>query len=970
MRIPVKWLSEFVDLKGVTDAQLSDALTLTGTENEILKKADFPGIVVGEILEIEKHHNADKLQITKVSVGPSLSAVSGAGKKTGNTILQIVCGAPNIEVGQKVPVALVGADMGEFQIKEAEIRGVKSFGMLCSESELGISDDHSGIMVLDPRSKVGRPLGEVLGIGGTIIEAELTPNRSDCFSIIGVAREASASLDKKILNLNFKKSKVSTSKKVSVEVREEKLCPRYVAKVVEGVKIGPSPKWMQEKLEAAGIRPINNVVDITNFVMLEWGQPMHAFDMTKLQIENDKYQIIVRRAKKGETIQTLDGTKRTLNEKDLVIADGEKAIAVAGVMGGANSEVDEKTTAVVLEAAVFDGVSVRKTAQRLGLRTEASNRFEKGIPLQLPELAIERAASLLVEISGGLTGKVPAVISKAGENTDILSAWPWIQHIGVTGDSVREFLGIKISDEKIIDILTALGFEAERFDVKNEARKHIGKPYIFGAKFKTHGDMAFDCSYLTDYIYHQIGKFIGYTSLAQYKIGIPVPETELAPGDILFVKGHIDKSVTDHYFVPDGSGGYEKVVLAKPEEVGHNAIYIGNGRIVHARHFEYDSKSKAWKKLAVGKVVEESLDVFTKNPEYLGARRFVEPLDGYIAITVPWWRLDVKNKEDIFEEVGRIYGYDKLPSVLPNGNLPVFEDNITQKLSRGIKGVLMGIGFSEVYNYSFVSAKIITGIGGTPANNLRLKNPISPELEYMRADLSGSLLKNISANQDEYKDINIFEIANVYNPQKDSLPKEEKRLCLAARSSSKTKGQAFYDLKGAIETVLCSENLGVASYRQTKAFYLDNAQEIIISGVRIGIIGMVSQKTRDAFGLKVDTAVAELQLEEMLSFAGKAKEFRPISKFPTAARDISVVVDQKVEIGAIERAIAESKSLYLLRSEILDIYEGKGLLPSQKSVTISLVFGSTTKTLLDADINQNLEKIVRALEKLGGTIRS
>jgi phenylalanyl-tRNA synthetase beta chain len=246
MKIPITWLSEYVDLTGVTDEKLSRVLTMSGTENEIVKdNADFPNIVVGEIKEIEKHSNADKLQVTKTDVG-----------KDNGGILQIVCGAPNIAVGQRVPVALVGAEMGEFEIKEAEIRGVKSYGMLCSESELGISDDHSGIMLLDARAKIGAGLSGALNIGGTVLEAEITPNRGDCLSIIGVAREAAAALGGKVKGTNFKIPGIKSDKKIKVEVLEKDLCPRYIAKVVEGVKIGPSPKWMQDRLSAAGIRPI------------------------------------------------------------------------------------------------------------------------------------------------------------------------------------------------------------------------------------------------------------------------------------------------------------------------------------------------------------------------------------------------------------------------------------------------------------------------------------------------------------------------------------------------------------------------------------------------------------------------------------------------------------------------------------------------------------------------------------------
>jgi len=251
MKIPLNWLAEYVDLKGLSEEKVSNALTMSGTENEIEKNVDFPGIVVGEIREISAHPNADKIRITKTDVG-----MSNGG------ILQIVCGAPNIEVGQKVPVALAGAMIGEYEIKKTQIRGVESFGMLCSESELGISDDHTGIMILDNRAKPGQELREVLNIGGTVLEAEITPNRSDCFSITGVAREAAAALGRRFLNVKVEIPGVKSTKKVDVSVLDKKKCPRYIAKVIEGVQITPSPNWIQERLAACGIRPINNIVDI------------------------------------------------------------------------------------------------------------------------------------------------------------------------------------------------------------------------------------------------------------------------------------------------------------------------------------------------------------------------------------------------------------------------------------------------------------------------------------------------------------------------------------------------------------------------------------------------------------------------------------------------------------------------------------------------------------------------------------
>lgn len=950
MKIPVKWLSEYVDLAGVSDDALSDALTMSGTENEIVRgESGFEKIVVGEIKKIEKHPNADKLQITKTDVG---------GKNGG--VLQIVCGAPNIEVGQKVPVALVGAEIGEFTIKRAEIRGVESSGMLCSESELGISDDHTGIMILDARSKVGSNLSSALNIGGTVLEAEITPNRGDCLSIIGVAREASAALGKKLKGMKFKKPEVSSKLKMDVEIDEKNLCPRYIAKVVEGVKICPSPKWMQDCLSSSGVQPINNIVDVTNYVMLEWGQPLHAFDASKIS-----GKIIVRKAKDKEVLETLDGVKRTLAGSNLVIADSKKAIALAGVMGGANSEVTEKTKNIVLEAAVFDGTSIRKTAQKLGLRSEASNRFEKGIPLALPEIAIERAAELMAETGGG----------KVGENTDVLSKWIWLQHIGIESAELDKFLGVHVPDQKILSILNSLGFAAKKFDFKEEARTHIGKPYVLGASYKTHGDMAFDCSYLTDYIYSLIGKFIGYTSLAQYELGTPVKNNDLKPGDILFVKGVIDKSPRDHYYTPDGNGGYEKVMLEKPKEVGHNALYVGNGRIIHASQYSYDPKAKKWIKRKTKEVIEESADVFLKNPEYLGARRYISDPEDLITVDVPWWRLDVKIPEDIYEEVGRIYGYEKFPLKLPAGELPVGADDVKQKLVKAFKESLTAMGFSEVINYSFVSAKMLINSGGDPKKALRISNPISPEQEYMRTNLIGSILFDASVNQDNSSEINIFEIASKYLPVSgEELPNEGTTLCILSKSRNKRNDDGFKKVKGALDAAFRKMNLEKLDYVSEKAargsvFSENRAAEVRYSGEKIGVIGEISEKAKASFNLKHDFAVAEINIEKQAADFGRPVEYESISKYPSAQRDVNILVDENITAKKIMDLLLKHKAPNLKSYEITDIYEGKELPEGKKSVTIRLTFGSDARTLLEDEIEKETGGIVGLFEKIGAKKR-
>lgn len=959
MKISTNWLAEYVDVKGLSAKEISEGLRFSGTENFFEESSAFENIVVGEIKEIIKHPDADKLQVTKTDVG----------KKNGG-IFQIVCGATNIKVGQKIPVALSGAKFGDFEISKVKIRGVESNGMLCSEKELELGDDHSGIMILGKDAKVGQKFSDYLGAGETIIDAELTPNRGDCLSMVGIAQEVATTFKRKLKLPKFFTSEVTSNKKVEVEVNEKELCPRYIAKVIEGIRIEPSPEWMQKRLIAAGVRPISNVVDVTNYVMLEWGQPLHAFDFDKISGVNTPKsktktpKIVVRRAKKGEKIETLDGTKRELAESDLVIADSKKPIAVAGVMGGSNTEVDEKTTTIILEAAVFDGESVRKTAQRHANRTEASNRFEKGVPLQLPEIAIERAAELLREEGG----KEKEARTKVGVNTDILSSWIWVQHVGLRLSSIEKVLGVKIEEEKVIEILKSLGFSPEKFDFRKEARKHVGKPYVFGAKYKTHGDMAFDCSYLTDYIYSLIGKFIGYTSLAQYEIGKPVADDELQPGDILFVRGHIDKSVTDHYYVPEDHSGYKKVTLDKEKEVGHNAIYIGGGRIIHARHYEYDTKNKRWKKLPTdkAKVVEEDVRTFLENPEYLGARRYVEDPNEFIKTTAPWWRLDVKIEEDLLEEIVRIYGYDKLPSTLPSGEIPKPQKSASLDLTDLMKERLMGAGYSEVITYSFVSENQEKYLG--EEGPLKITNPISKEQTYMRSSLIPSLLEVAVKNQENFEKIKIFEIAKVYGKKEEAT-----RLALLVKIPTKQKSELYSEIKGAIEGFIgyvSKSSLDVREITSSVIFGAGQGAKIALNKKTIGEIGIIKSEIEEGLGLKGSVAVAEISFEALLASYDRDIKFKSLPKFPVSKRDINMIFEKTKRANEIVSAINSLKANYLLDFMISDIYQGKGLSDNTKSVTIRLIIGSNEGTLTDEQIKQTEQAAIEQLESAGGNLRS
>lgn len=434
MNVPLSWLKEYVDID-VSPRELASLLTFSGTEVEGIRTigGDYAGIVAGEILAIEPHPNADRLTVCRV----------GNGTET----LQVVCGATNFQVGDKAPLAQVGCVLPNgMKIKKAKVRGVESLGMLCAEDELGLSDRHEGLYLLPRDTPAGRPFAEIAGPPETVLELEVTPNRPDCLSMIGIAREVAALLGKplRIPAVELREGARSVDSLAAISVEDPEGCPRYVARVISGVAVRPSPGWMQRRLAAAGIRPINNLVDVTNYVMLECGQPLHAFDHELLEGRG----IVVRRAREGEAMRTLDGTARELRTEMLMIADTARPVAVAGVMGGAGSEIREATRTVLLESAYFKPAGIRQTSKRLGLSTESSYRFERGVDIENVEWASRRAAALMAELAGGETAR--GVI-------DCYPAKPARPQVELRLASARQLLGIGIAPERIEGIFQSLG---------------------------------------------------------------------------------------------------------------------------------------------------------------------------------------------------------------------------------------------------------------------------------------------------------------------------------------------------------------------------------------------------------------------------------------------------------------------------------------------------------------------------------
>ena len=522
MKVSLNWLKTYIDFD-LSSTELADRLTMLGIEVESIRElgTGLDGVVVGKVNSIRPHPNADKLVLCSVDIGNTDE-------------LQIVCGAPNVTEGMLTPVATIDTELPTgITIKRAKLRGEESHGMLCSEKELGISDEASGLMELSKNLPVGKPITEALGLNDVIFELEITPNRPDCLSMIGVCREIRAETGNslRLPNILLEENDIDVNGKTSVIIEASDLCPRYAARVIQGVKIGESPDWLRKRLESIGIGVINNIVDTTNFVMMEYGQPLHAFDYNKLA-EN---RIVVRRASEGEKLTTLDEEERVLTPDMLVIADADKPVALAGVMGGYDSEITESTCDVLLESANFSASSIRATSKKLGMHTEASYRFEREVDPDGVILALDRATQLIVEIAGGSTCK-GVVDVYPGKSEPI--------QVQLRTDRVNFILGTKLNTPEIERILMNLGF------------------------------------------------------------GVTQQE------------------------------------------------------------------------------------------------------DNIFQVTVPSFRPDITREIDLIEEIARVYGYDKIPTSLPKGDIPVPAPDNTSVMCSRIKHFLLGAGMMESVNYSFIASKL------------------------------------------------------------------------------------------------------------------------------------------------------------------------------------------------------------------------------------------------------------------------
>jgi phenylalanyl-tRNA synthetase beta chain len=800
MKASIEWLKDFSDIE-VDAKELGDILTMTGSKVETIESRgkDIKNVVIGKVLSVVKHPDSDHLVVCQVNIG--------------DETVQIVTGAPNVKENDIVAVAKDGSDLpGGVKIKKGSLRGVDSCGMMCSCGELNIALNRfpnqieKGLMILpsEYEKNLGEDIVKVLDLEEEIIDFEITSNRPDCLSIEGLGRETAISLGKEFKNprKNLDEVKVETKDSIEglkVDITAPDLCYRYMARMIKNVKIAPSPAWMTKRLEACGVRSINNIVDITNYVMLEIGEPMHAFDINSIAGKN----ITVRRAEDGEKMTTLDDVERDLDSSMLVIADDEKAIAIAGVMGGQNSEIENDTETVVFEAAVFNGGSVRKTAKKVGLRTEASSRFEKGLSQINAERAINRAVELAVQIGAGeaVDGKIDVYPTKQEFNK-----------VEFNPDKINGLLGTHISREDMVKTL-------EKLEMKIE-------------------------------------------------------------GD---------------------------------------------------------------------------------------------------TVIPPYFRCDIERSADLAEEVVRFYGYDKVETTLIDAETTLGIRTKSQKITDKIRSALVNRGLSEICTYAFINEKDLDKINVTEDSDLRtqlikVRNPLSEDYSVMRTTTLPSMLQILGINHaKKNKNVGLFDISRVYKNkgqiEQGQNPNEEFVVTIGLYG----KDVDFYTLKGLVETVMAEASVlryEVLSEKFNYSYHPGKTAKMTVGKDVIAVFGEIHPEVAENYDLPEEVYVAEIALDKLVKYAKIERKYTEVPKYPAVERDIAMVIDEKVEVGEIEKIIQRKGKKILEEAVLFDVYRHDKLGLKKKSVAYSLRFRSKDRTLTDEEINSTMEEIIKELENtLGAELR-
>ena len=741
-----------------------------------------------------------------------------------------------------------------------------------------------------------------------VMDAKTTPNLNhSCLCHRGIAREIGVltGIKPNLYSREFKEITLSkTSKNLKVKIEDGKLCKRYIGRVVENIKVGPSPKWLADKLVTLGQRSINNIVDATNFLMLEIGQPMHAFDYDKIGNE-----IVVKNAERGQRIITLDKKDVELDENVLLITDGENPLAIAGIKGGIFAELEIGTKNIILESASFDAVQIRKTSQRLKIQTDASKRYENDFSSEVAGEAMNILTKLIVEIAGTKDTKV-------GEVIDNYPKKPNKYKLGISSYEASSIIGVPIKDSDISNIFDKFGFEWEKVKAIDEVLKIapslVGVPYKNGASITYEAPKAFDCSGFVNYLFVQGGIQIPRMSVDQYVYGAKIDKKDIKPGDVVFantgdLKRKIDYKSIEFLPGTEVKGG-----------VDHCGIYIGDGKIIHS------SESKN------GVVIEE-LDKSDKFKNVVGYRRMSENEERFF-ITVPDERLDLRIKEDLAEEIGRVYGYEKIKDV------PVSKTKEKVKIEKGfaykekLRRILYEEGFSEVINYSF-----------TDKGEIEIANPVSPERKFLRTNLSDAL-KNcleFNARYSELVDmpqIKIFEFGHVF----------------------KNGGEESNFVVGV------QNPLGLKKPREQEV--LNNTLVVVEKELGIKLVKINKDENIAEFNFTKILEKLPEATEYIISEVGdKNKKYKKISQFPFMIRDIAVFTPEGTKPEEVFLIIEKEAGELMIKSRLFDVFT-KALPDGTKKVSYAyrLIFQSYTKTLSDEEVNKIMVKITEKMNAKSG----
>ena len=797
MKISEQWLRQWVNPAN-TSEQLAEQLTMAGLEidDRYAVARPFNGVVIGQVISVEPHPDADKLRVTHVDIGQ-------------DELVQIVCGAPNVRIGMKAPVAVVGAvlpsangsnDGSGFEIKKSELRGIASNGMLCGASEIDLVDDIDGLLELPDDAPIGIDIREYLGLDNQIFDISITPNRGDCFSVRGIAREIAVinNLSVEILPINqapvAADSQVKTPKVVVNAVEQ---CPRYLLQAISNIDRSiDTPKWMRDALIQSGLRTHNFLVDVTNYVLMELGQPLHAFDADTI-----KGDIQVRLAAPEETLILLNDQTIILTGDELVIADDDSILALAGIMGGKRSSVTDKTTNILLESAFFSPLAIAGRSRRFGLHTDASQRFERGVDFELPQLALARAYDLISTVTGAQAGQVARAESIANLPTRLPITLPITK--------VRDVLGIDIDPKVMVQILTQLGF------------------------------------------------------------GVDQQETALV-------------------------------------------------------------------------------------------------------CTPPSYRFDMSIKEDLIEEIARIYGYDNIPSVLPYLQVSMDYDD-TADLTHEMKLALVDTGYMEAISFSFSDAKLEALLDDEALGKvLALANPISSDLAVMRRTLLSSLLPCVQYNLNRQQSrIRFFETGLSFVGHSVSELVQTPSIALVAVGNIwddqvyQNRALDFYDLKHDIEQLLPALiDTSRVRYERSELAFLHPGQsaKLYIDEHYVGWLGQLHPNTAKQLDLPA-TWVAQLSLAPLLTLAREQKSITTPSKFPQVRRDIAILVNSEISLQTLESTIRAAAGELLIDLWLFDVYQGANVPDGQRSLAFALIWQDDSQTLSDEAVKMVTDQVVTALRK-------